>query len=139
VRLQIPSTWTVFSEQPPLLAVIASGPAVMAVWRFPRAAPVPVGSAELDRARAQLIAAARRRDSTLQVIRSTIIKLNGAQAIELDALERIGGRIRRVRSVHVFASGREIVVEQYAPVDQFSAVDREVFSTVNRSLLVSPL
>jgi hypothetical protein len=129
----------VFSEQPPLLAVIASGPAVVAVWRFPRAAPTPVGTAALDRAQARLIGAARGRDRTLQVIRSTIVKVNGSQAIELDAIERIAGHVRRVRSTHVFGSGGEIVLEQYAPVDQFHVVDHEVFSPVRRSLLVSHL
>lgn len=139
VQLQIPDTWPVLGAHAPLLAVIASGPAVIAVWRFPRAAPAPVGAAALGRALARLVSAARRRDSTLHMINSAIVTINGAQAIELDAIERIAGQIRRVRSTHVFARGREIVLDEYAPVDQFPELDHQVFSPVKRSLLVSPL
>ena len=78
--------------------------------------------------------AARRRDPTLQPIRVAVITLAGQGAVELDAFEHINGQLRRVRSVHVYQPGRELVLDAYAPPAIFHAVDHAVFSPVKRSL-----
>jgi hypothetical protein len=70
----------------------------------------------------------------LAVIRTSLIRIGGAPTVVLDAFERIAGRLRRVRSLHVFVPGAEIVIEEYSPPSQFHAVDRMVFSPLNHSI-----
>src|SRR5437588_6990613 len=121
-----------------MVTVVTSGAAVVAVWRFQRQEPLPSLPDALARARKQLIRAARARDASLQLIRSKLVTVARARAIEVDAIERIRGQVRRVRSTHVFAFGAELVLEEYAPVDLFHAVDHAVFSPLKRSLLLTP-
>lgn len=68
------------------------------------------------------------------MIRSALTRADGRPAIALDVLERISGQLRRVRSLHVYAGGAELVLEEYAPPAVFSTVDHAVFSPVTRSL-----
>ncbi|MHB8659433.1 MAG: hypothetical protein ACYC91_16060 [Solirubrobacteraceae bacterium] len=139
VTLLAPRNWTVLPERSPLIAVIASGEAVTALWRFPRSIAPPADPAALRLADAALLAAARARDRGLQLIRSAAVEIDRAPALELDAIERINGRIRRVRSTHVFLAGAELVLEQYAPVSMFHMIDHAVFSPMKRSLrLLAP-
>jgi hypothetical protein len=72
------------------------------------------------------------------VIRSRVTRAGRSGAVELDAIEQIAGQLRRVRSVHVFVNGAEIVLEEYAPTGLFHSVDHEVFSPLRQSLTVSP-
>jgi hypothetical protein len=138
VAFRAPSDWLVVGRQAPLVAVASSGSAVVAIWRFPRTGLPPAGTAALKRAEAHLIGAARARDATLRLIRSKLASIDGAPAVELDAFERIAGQPRRVRSIHVFVSGAELVLDEYAPPSVFHGVDHEVFSPMKRSLTVSP-
>lgn len=137
IAFQAPTNWSVATEKAPLVAIIDSGSAVVAVWRYSRAAAPPAPGSALNQAKGALIAAARARDSSLQVIRSSIVKVDGVGGVELDAIERIDGQVRRVRSTHVFVSGAELVVDEYAPPTVFHAVDHAVFSPLKRSLRLS--
>jgi hypothetical protein len=134
VSLRMPASWSVRSERAPLVAVVSSGPAIIAVWAHPRSAPVPAGPAARNRARAGLVAAARRRDPGLELIRATVVTVGGRPEVELDAFEQIAGNRRRVRSTHVFTATSEIVLDEYAPTAMFHTVDHAVFSPVKRSL-----
>lgn len=137
VSFSAPRSWTVFGPSPPLVTVLGSGGAVVSVWRYPLAGRVPVGSRQLQAARRALIAAARKRDRGLQVVGTRLFQIGGSPAIELDALERIAGALRRSRATHVFSDHAEIVVDEYAPVGVFGAVDAGVFSPLDRSLVIS--
>jgi hypothetical protein len=137
--VRAPSSWSVVGRRAPLIATISSGPAVVALWRFRHETASPATAAALGRARVALIAAARRRDHGLRLIRASTATVGRLPAIELDAIERIRGEVRRVRSTHVFTSGAEIVLDEYAPPSLFPAVDRAVFSPVKRSLRMSPV
>jgi hypothetical protein len=138
LSFRVPRSWSVSNQQAPLVSVVASGPAVVAVWRYPRGRALPTTASEVARARRSLVAAVRVRQATLRLIRSRVARAGGARAVELDAIERIGGQPRRVRSVHVFAYGAEVVLEEYAPTGLFHSVDHDVFSPLTRSLSVSP-
>jgi hypothetical protein len=138
LSFRVPRRWSVASQQAPLVTVVSSGPAVVAVWRYPRSQAVPTTAAELARARRSLVAAVRARQPALQVIRASIARAGGTGAIELDAVERTTGQPRRVRSVHVFGYGAEVVLEESAPAGVFHAVDHDVFSPLTQSLTVSP-
>lgn len=139
VGFQAPRNWRVEAQQPPLVAVVSSGPATVVVWRYPRGTPPPAG-AGLARARARLVDAVRARDGTLALIRSKLVSVGSAPGIELDANEQIHGQPRRVRSTHVFLEGAELVLDEYAPPSVFHGVDHAVFSPLKRSLqLFSPI
>jgi hypothetical protein len=134
VRFAVPRNWTVTGQRAPLVVTVASGTATVALWRFARAAPAPAGSRALAGARVRLIAAARARDRTLRLLGSRLARIDGAGAVELDALETIRGRPRRVSSTHLYVPGAELVLDEYAPPDRFAAVERSVFVPVRRSL-----
>jgi hypothetical protein len=133
-RLTVPRNWIVTGQRAPLVVTIQSGTAVMALWRFARSGPVPAGRQALAAARARLIARIRGRDRTLRLLAATFARIDGANAIELNAQERIGGLSRRVSSTHVYVQGAELVLDEYAPAAEFAAVDRSVFAPARRSL-----
>jgi len=137
VSFTVPSNWAALNGAPPLVATVASGRALVALWRYPRSEPLPADPVALDNARVALLLAARRRDPSIQVIRSRALSVDGVPAIELDALEHVAGQLRRVRSLHLFAYGAELVLDAYAPPDAFHAVDHSVFSPLKRSLRLS--
>lgn len=136
IGLMVPRDWPVETLRGPMLAVISSGPAIISVWRYP-GAPVPSGPPSvLAGARDALLHAAAGRDPHISVVRSSLVRIDGYDAIELDTLQRLGGRLRRVRSVHVYLPGEEVVLEEYAPLALFHGIDHVVFSPVRRSLHV---
>jgi hypothetical protein len=137
VALLAPKNWSVQTERAPMVTLFSSGTAVVAVYRFPRSTPPPVDTATLDRARIALLGAARARDPGLRLIRSKLETVGRARAIELDAFVQINGRSRRVRSIHVYVPGSEVVLDEYAPPAIFHTVDHAVFSPVRRSLHVT--
>lgn len=137
ITLKAPADWDSTTGQGPLIATFTSGSSVVALWSFPRDVRPPNGALELRRARRKLIGKARSRDPKLSLIRSNITQIAGAPAIELDAIERINGRQRRVRSTHVFAQRAEVVLDEYAPPQVFHTVDHAVFSPLRHSLLLS--
>jgi hypothetical protein len=134
IALRAPLNWAVADQKAPLVAVISSGPAVIALWRYPAAATPPAGPGALASARRALIAAARRAQPGLRVVRSAVVEADGHGAVELDTLQRLDGQTRRLRSMHVYLPGAEVVLEEYAPPALFHRVDHAVFSPVKRSL-----
>ncbi|WP_320671630.1 hypothetical protein [Patulibacter defluvii] len=122
----------------PLRASASSGPAVVSVWIYPRGRRGPRTHEQLVAARRRLVAASRTRDPTYRTIASALTRYDRLPAIELRGRESVLGRRRTVRSVHVFVGGREIVVDAYAPADDFRRVDRTVFRPILESLRVAP-
>jgi hypothetical protein len=134
VVILVPRGWTETVSPLPLAATLNSGPAVIALWRYTRKAPPPSDRLALADARRALISAARARDPGLKVIRTKLTRIARAPAVVLDAFERINGRSRRVRSLHIYVHGAEIVIEEYAPPSQFHAVDHDAFSPLNHAI-----
>jgi hypothetical protein len=134
IALSAPRDWGLTSGKAPLVATVSSGDAVIALWRFPRTAAPPPDRAALGGRLAELVSESRARQPGLRVIHALRARAGGAPAIELDAVERIGGQLRRVRSIHVFERGAEVVLDEYAPPGRFAAVNRAVFAPVRRSL-----
>jgi hypothetical protein len=139
LRLITPRNWTVSGQSAPLVLTLNSGPAVVALWRQPRAAPPPETAAGLRAATRSLMASVRRRDRSIAGLRATPTIIDGARAIRLDARERIDGRLRRVISTHIYVDGAEVVLDEYAPPGEFDAVARTVFAPVRRSLTLLPV
>lgn len=134
IALSIPRDWTATVATAPMVAVISSGQAVIALWRHPDARRPPATPPALHAALTALLGAARARNRTLRVQRTGLARVDGAGAVIIDGLERIGEHLRRVRSEHVYVPGAELVLEAYAPVGQFATVDHRVFSPVRKSL-----
>jgi hypothetical protein len=135
VELSVPHNWTITPEKAPMIAVFSSGAATMALWRYPSSAhALPTTFAQLRAALTALAGAIRQQDPSVQITATGTSRVGSAGAVILDALERIDGQPRRVRSEHVYLDGAELVLEAYAPVSEFSRVDHAVFSPVRKSL-----
>ncbi len=136
LRFRAPANWVTQTGSGPLVVTLGSGPALIAIWHYPRSASqvIPIDPTQVKQAQNALVAAARARDATFRVISSAAVLLGGVPGVELDALETIRGQVRRVRSTHFYRGGAEIVVDEYAPDDLFHAVDRSIFSPLLHSV-----
>jgi hypothetical protein len=134
VRLRAPGNWQVQPGSPPLVVAVRSGLASVAVWRYPRDARLPASKAQLRTALRRLVARVRSRDATFVLESAGVVAVARRGAVQLRGLETIDGQRREVRSTHLYAHGAEVVVDAYAPPDQFRTVDRRVFHPLLRGL-----
>ena len=134
VRFRAPQNWRIQAGAAPLVATVASGQAVIAVWRYPRAEILPTTKTALRQARTRLIRQARKRDKQLRVVASQLSRVDRRPAIVLVGQEIVAGQVRLVRSTHVFGHGAEIVVDAYAPPATFPLVNQSVFGPLVASL-----
>jgi hypothetical protein len=134
VRVSAPDNWSQNPGPLPLVAVVISGRASVAIWRYPRAEPLPRTAVALKDARAALADAARTQDPKLRILSSRAVSIHGVPGIELLADETIAGQRRRVRSTHLFGRGAEYVLDAYAPSKVFKRVDRTVFAPLVASV-----
>jgi hypothetical protein len=137
LALMSPRAWSTVASPPPQVALITSGGAVIALWRYPRSGPPPTRAIELRSALRRLIVSARARQPKLKLIGSRIETVGGHPALELDTIQQIGPSVRQVSSTHVFSPAEEVVLEEYAPPALFPSVERSVFAPVRRSLTLS--
>ena len=129
-----PGGWHVRAGTAPLVATVQSGTALIAIWRYPRAEPLPATRGQLAQARDLLLQAAKARDASFVAAKSAITRVRSHPAIQVRGTETVSGRPRTVRSTHVYAFGAEVVVDAYAPASVFGQVDREAFVPLVRSL-----
>jgi hypothetical protein len=134
VSLAAPRNWYRVPGSRPLVAFIVSGPAIVAVWRYPRKEPLPAARSELEQAQANLSDAVRARDRSVRIESTKVVDVNGVKGIALVATEHISGQPRRVRSTHLFDRKAEIVIDAYAPPGDFTRLDGSVFQPLLRSL-----
>jgi len=134
--IDVPGGWRRDDGAAPLVATLQAGSATIALWRYPRAEPLPTTHAALSTAKGALVAAIVQRDPTFTVARTKLLHVGGKRAIQVIGTGRLAGQPRTIRSTHVYSHGAEIVVDQYAPADVFARVDRETFVPVLRSLRV---
>ena len=134
VSLAAPPNWYRVAGNRPLVAFIVSGPAIVAVWRYPRKEPLPSAKSELEQAQANLSDAVHARDRSVRIESTKVVDVNGVRGVQLMATERISGQPRRVRSTHLFDRRAEIVIDAYAPPGDFTQLDGLVFQPLLRSL-----
>ena len=134
VSLTAPRNWSRLPGSGPLVGTIVSGPAIVAVWRYPRKEPLPSAKSELELAQANLSDAVQARDRSAHVDSTKLVDVNGVKGIQLVATEHISGQLRRVRSTHLFDRRAEIVIDAYAPPGDFARLDDSVFQPLIRSL-----
>jgi hypothetical protein len=139
VSLRVPGNWLILRhEHAPLRALITSGSAVVALWRCASDLPAPADRAQLALYRTALLDGARAHGGLLHVYGAALRSFGGAPAVQLDVLERIGHAVRRALSAHIYLPQAEVVLEAYAPPDQFAQVRRQAFSAILRSLRPLP-
>jgi hypothetical protein len=134
VTFSRPANWPLTDPRPPQIAAVNSGQVAVNLWRYPRIEQLPKSDAELQRAREALVAAARARDRTLELLSARSVRVDGVPGIELVATQTMGLARRKVRSTHLYGHGGELVVDAYAPPAEFARVDRGVFEPLLRSL-----
>jgi hypothetical protein len=138
LTLRSPANWHVARGPAPLVAAIDSGRATLAVWRYERAETLPSTPAEIRKAVPALVARVRKRDPSARLDPPSVGRFAGAPGVMITGEQTIFGRRERLRSVHVFGQGAEVVLDAYAPPAQFARVDREVFGPVLGSLRIGP-
>jgi hypothetical protein len=134
VRFKAPFNWPELAAQGSRAGGIQSRTATVAVWRYPRAEPLPHGKAALEEVRGLLIDRVKKRDPGFELRKSDIRRRAGADAIELVGRQTIAGLPYDVRSSHVFKDGAEVVVDAYARPQDFARVDAAVFEPLLASL-----
>jgi hypothetical protein len=137
LALRSPANWHVARGPAPLVTAIDSGRATIAVWRYPRAEPLPDSPAAVEKRVPALLAQVRKRDPSVTLEQPRVGRYAGAPGVMLTGEQSIFGHRERVRSVHLFSDGAEVVIDAYAPPDQFLRVDQQVFMPVLGSLKVS--
>lgn len=136
VKFAAPAGWDLQPGVPPLVATITTGRATIAVYRYPRAEPLPRKKGELNDAAEALAGAALTRDASYKELARGRLRVDGKPAVVLRATETVGDQPRTVRSTHVYAFDGEVVVDAFAPAGDFKRVDDEAFRPFVRSLML---
>jgi hypothetical protein len=136
LRFNAPRDWRNIPGNPPQVVVLQSGLATVAVWRYPRDGTLPHSHAALKRALHSLLAQVASRDPTFRRLGAAVVDVAHHGAIQIRGLETIDGLRREVRSTHLFVNRSEVVIDAFAPTDQFTRVDTEVFHPLLRSLRI---
>lgn len=137
VTFRAPANWAAAPGSAPVAATFSSGEAIVTVWRYPRTEPLPATGRDLKGALTRLMGIVTSRDPRITYTGRRVTRVGGAPAIVLTGRERVSGILRGVRSVHVYASGAEVVLDAIAPVGSFPALDRSVFRPAGASLRVT--
>ena len=136
IRFRAPGNWPDLPLEEPRVGGVRSGRATVAIWRYARDEELPGTRAELERARELLLDRVRERDESYESERARIVRRGGAPGVELLGRQTIAGSPARSRSAHLFARGREYVIDAYAPPADFERLDEQVFLPLLRSLRI---
>ena len=134
IRFTAPVNWNDITPMGQRVGGIQSRRALVAVWRYERSEPLPETEDQLERVAGLLVDRVKQRDPTFTLSDRTVTRRGGARAIELRGRQTIAGQPREVRSAHVFHDGAEIVLDAYAPPEDFARVDASVFRPLLESL-----
>lgn len=137
VKFQRPSAWRMTPGDPPLLATMSSGLVTISVWRYPRNEALPETLAELTVAKDALVAAAQARDPSFEVIKAKGTRAAHHPAVVIIGDETVAGEPRRVRSTHIYAASSEVVIDAFAPADQYAVVEDPIIRTLVRSFQIT--
>jgi hypothetical protein len=137
VTFQRPSAWRITPGNSPLLATISSGLATISVWRYPRNESLPKTDEQLTVAKDALVAAATARDPSFKVIKAKGTRAAHHPAVVIIGDETVAGQPRRVRSTHIYAASSEVVVDAFAPADQYAKVEEGIIIPLVRTFKIS--
>ena len=128
--VELPSSWTQIAAAGTRLYAARSGAATIAIFRYPRSGKAPYAHSLLKSDLHALVALTRSRHPGFRLLHARVTKVSRRGALELVAVEQLGGRTVQVRSTHVFLKGAEIVIDEYTDPAQFSGVDHADFLPV---------
>jgi len=134
VSLRVPANWRVLKGSGTQLATVAIGDGQIAIWRYARTEPLPVTRSQLHAARTALVAQIERRDPTFELTSSRLVIKPSLRAVEIVGQATNQGMKRSVRSLHAYGRGHEVVLDAFAPPEDFARVDMQTFARVTRSL-----
>lgn len=137
IAFQRPSAWRITPGTAPLLATMNSGLVTISVWRYPRNEPLPETLEELTVAKDALVAAAKARDPSFTVIKAKGTRAAHHPAVVIVADETVAGQPRRVRSTHIYAAASEVVIDAFAPEDQYALVEDPIIRVLVRSFKIT--
>lgn len=137
VAFQRPTAWRLTDGDPPLLATLSSGQVTISVWRYPRNETLPETLEELTVAKDALVAAAQARDPSFRVIKAKGTRAAHHPAVVIIADETVAGQPRRVRSTHIYAASSEVVIDAFAPADQYAEVEEPIIIELVRSFKIT--
>ena len=137
VKFQRPTAWRITPGDAPLLATLSSGLVTISVWRYPRNEPLPKTPEELDVAKDALVAAAKARDPSFKVIKAKGTRAAHEPAVVIIGDETVAGQPRRVRSTHIYSNASEVVVDAFAPKDQYAKVEDPIIRPLVRSFQIT--
>ena len=137
VSFDRPRAWRITPGNAPLLATMSSGLATISVWRYPRNEALPTTPEELEVAKDALVAAATAKDPSFKVIKAKGTRAAHHPAVVIIADETVSGEPRRVRSTHIYAASSEVVVDAFAPADQYAKVEEEIIIPLVRTFKIT--
>lgn len=137
VAFQRPTAWRITPGNAPLLATLSSGLATISIWRYPRNEALPTTEEELTVAKDALVAAAKAKDPSFEVIKAKGTRAAHHPAVVIIADETVSGQPRRVRSTHIYAASSEVVVDAFAPADQYAKVEEGIIIPLVRTFKIT--
>jgi hypothetical protein len=138
VKLKVPRNWYTTGGRGSLVAVTTSGHAVIALWHYASSAAPPSTQTQLSAERGTLLAAIRRSDPGFKLLAAVATALDSHPAIAIAGIETVNGYLREVSSEHIYLTGGELVLDEYAPPSSFATIFRQVFDPVRASLTLIP-
>lgn len=130
ISFRAPANWEDLGSVGSLAGGVRSRTATVAMWRYPRTEPLPADRTELAAARDRLVGRIRAADPTFELDRQRLSR----RGIVLLGRQTVAGVPVGIRSVHLFRHGAEVVVDAYAPPEDFDRVDSSVFQPLLETL-----
>jgi hypothetical protein len=137
LQFRAPTNWRSARGEGTHVATVAMGEAQVGVWRYPRTEPLPETRDQLRAARDAVVKQIEARDATFKLTSTRLVRKRGIRAVEIVGLgtNLTNDRAqRRVRSLHAYGRGAEIVIDAFAPAKEFARVDEQTFGPMTRSL-----
>ncbi|MBO9533750.1 MAG: hypothetical protein J7513_12340 [Solirubrobacteraceae bacterium] len=134
-QIDMPASWTTTPGPAggPQLVRSVSGQGQIVVWQYQRTEPLPTSRRNLRNTRRSLRNAITARDPNFKFT-AALLRRVPQPAVEIAGLGTLAGARRSIRSLHVYADGRETVVDCIGPVTDSAAFNTTVCEPVLDSL-----
>lgn len=132
ISFRYPKTWTVTVGGAPLVAELASGGALAAIYAYPRK-DLGTDGAAVRASRKRVLASLEDRAPGFLIQGSRIFEVDGSPAVQVIGRGLIDDTIVRTRSVHVYKEDTEWVINAYARRDDYDTANRIAFDRLIRT------
>lgn len=136
-QIDMPASWTTTPGPAggPEVVRSVSGQGQIVVWEYPRTEPLPTTRRNLRNTRRSLRAAITTRDPNFRFT-AALLRRVPQPAVEIAGIGTLAGARRSIRSLHVYASGKETVVDCIGPITDAAEFNSTVCTPVLDSLSV---